>query len=230
MIRDYESLKQDVLNQKSKSDSLRIIEKLYGRKDANSILRQIYAQNNLLKEQDNEYLSLFKYLINMQYNLGGNILEIGGGVYPVLSAYIDSYQRKIGCGTITVIDPNLGVSKLGNVKLIKDKFTGNIKSYDLIISQSPCTIVNEVMDSAIDNGKEFFVTLCECLLDNHPYLIDFYADDYGFCNIQNDILNKKRQRNINNGQKLYIDSGSIFYGDKVQEEMKYINGKKLIKK
>ena len=72
--------------------------------------------------------------------------------------------------------------------------------------------------------------MCKCLIDSYPYLIDFYSDDYGFDNIQNDILNKKRQRNNNlrTGNNLYIDSGSIFYGDNM--EMKYISGKKLIKK
>lgn len=231
MYIDYEKLKSEVLQFELYSERIGKIESIYGSKDAISILRQIYAEGNLLNDNDNEYLSLLKYLLCKKYNLGGNILEIGGGVYPVLSSYIDAYQRRIGSGTITVVDPQLGISKLGNIKLIRDRFTTNgIKNYDLIISQSPCIITHDVIDSAIDNGKEFFVTLCKCLIDSYPYLIDFYSDDYGFDNIQNDILNKKRQRNNNlrTGNNLYIDSGSIFYGDNM--EMKYISGKKLIKK
>lgn len=227
---DYETLKNKVLEKKSFHDRLGIIENIYGIKDAISILRQIYAQSNLLNDNDNEYLRLLNYLLFKKYNLGGNILEIGGGVYPVLSSYIDAYQRRIGKGTITVIDPRLGISKLGNIKLVKDNFSiDDIKNYDLVISQSPCIITHDVLDSAIDNGKEFFVTLCKCLIDKYPYLIDFYSDDYGFYNIQNDILNQKRQRNNNlRNNNLHIDSGTIFYGDNM--EMKYISGKKLIKK
>ena len=227
---NYEQLKEKILKKESYYERLNIVESIYDKKDAMCILRQIYAQNEMLNDQENEYLKLLHYLISKQFNLDGNVLEIGGGVYPVLSSYIDAYQRKIGSGTITVIDPRLGISKLGNVKLIKDKFTGNVENYDFIISQSPCTITHEVMNSAIDNGKEFFVTLCKCLIDQYPYLIDFYSDDYGFYNVQNDILNQKRKRNLSTGNNLDIDSGIIFYGDNELEEIKYISGKKLIKK
>ena len=232
MYKDYETLKKKVLKLESFSERLSLIESIYGEKDANSVLRQIYAHSKLLEDKDNEYLSFLNYLLYKKYNLGGNILEIGGGVYPVLSSYIDKYQRKIGCGTITVVDPQLGISKLGSIKLVKDKFNiDSIKKYDLIISQSPCLITHEVIDSSIDNGKEFFVTLCRCLIDKYPYLIDFDSDDYGFYNIQNDILNQKRQRNNNlrSGRNLYIDSGTIFYGENSMYKMEYISGKKLIK-
>ena len=228
---DYEKLKSQVLSLNSYSERLVLIEKICNEKDALSILRQIYAQMNLLNNRENEYLSFFNYLLYKKYNLGGNILEIGGGVYPILSSYIDAYQRKIGSGTITVVDPRLGISKLGNIKLIKDKFSpGKVKEYDLVISQSPCLITHEVINSAIDNGKEFFVTLCKCLIDKYPYLIDFYSDDYGFDNIQNNILEQKRKRNdeLRTGKDLFIDSGTIFYGKNL-DEMRYISGKKLIK-
>lgn len=230
---DYYKLRDEVLSHKCFNDQLSIIERIYGLKDAISILRQIYAQNNLLIDNDNEYLKFFIYLLYKKYDLSGNILEIGGGVYPVLANYINMYQRKIGAGTITVMDPRLGISKLGEIKLVKDYFYKNcdISEYDLIISQSPCIITHDVIDSAIDNGKEFFVTLCKCLIDKYPYMLDFYSDDYGFDSIQDKILNEKRERNriLRSGKNLFIDSGTIFYGQYSENEMKYISGKKLIK-
>lgn len=239
-IDDYILLKNELINCKSYCEKIDAIQKRFGLKDSESVLRQVDASLGVLDSFNNEYLMLFNYLLDNGYDLNGNILEIGGGFYPVLATYIDEYQRKqkckrrLNCGTITVIDPNLGVTSLGNIILKKDSFSYgcDISGYDLIIAQSPCLLTHDVLNSAIDNGKEFFVTLCKCLIDKYPYLVDFDSDDFGFCNVQNDILVEKRKRNNNLifGRDLFIDSGSIFYDKNFSMEMKYISGKKLIKK
>ncbi len=219
---------KEVFSYNSFNDRLKYIEDTFGKKNALSILRQIYASVGALNESENEYLNVFNFL-QKHYNLNGNILEIGGGYYPALASYIDKYQRKIGCGTITVIDPELGVSKLGSIKLYKEIFNkqDDISSYDLIISQAPCLMLDEITQAAIQKNKEFFVTLCKCVIDKYPYMIDFYSDDYGFENIQNKKFSEMKKLNGEN-KELIIDTGTIFYD--TYSEIKYFTGKKLIKK
>lgn len=200
----------------------------FGKKNVLCILRQIYASLGMLNDNENEYLQIFNFLIN-NFNLDCNILEIGCGNFPILATYIDRHQKNIGKGTITVIDPELSIKKHGNIKLIKDSFMfgDDISKYDLIISQSPCLKIDEVTAAAIEKKKNFFVTLCNCILERYPNLVDYYYDDESFDPIFEQLLFEMNSyNNYLNNSNYNINSGSLCYN---YGEIKYFTGKKLIK-
>lgn len=204
------------------------IYKEFGKKNVLCILRQIYASLGMLNNNENEYLQVFNSL-NSSFNLGCNVLEIGCGNFPILATYIDRYQRKIGKGTVTVIDPELSVKKQGNIKLIKDSFMfgDDISKYDLIVSQSPCLKIDEVSAAAIEKEKNFFVTLCNCILERYPNLVDYYYDDESFDPIFEQLLFEMNSyNNYLKNSNYKINSGSLCYN---YGEIKYFTGKKLIK-
>lgn len=226
---NYILLKKLLMYCKYNEEQLDYIYRNFGKKNVLCILRQIYASLGMLNDSENEYLKVFNVLKN-NFNLGCNILEIGGGNYPILAKYIDDYQFKIKKGSITVIDPELAVKKLGNIKLIKDSFMfgDNISNYDLIISQSPCLKIDEVSAAAIEKNKNFFVTLCNCILERYPNLVDYYYDDESFDPIFEQLLSEMKSYNSAlKTTNLQIGSGSVFYDE---GEIKYFTGKKLINK
>lgn len=188
-------------------EDLNYIYNNFGEMNVLCVLRQIYASINMLDNDENEYYQIFQYLQN-NFDLGCNIIEIGGGHYPILSKYIDDYQRKISKGTITVYDPNLAVNKLGNIKLMKQKFKfgDDISKYDLVIAQAPCDKFDEVIASAIEENKEFFVTFCDCIREKYPQNMHYYFDEDGFDPVIEEIfsyISKKRKS----------DTGTIYTSD-----------------
>lgn len=211
-------------------EELKDINENFGKKNVTCLLNQIYAALKILSDNENEYLKIFNYLVN-NFDLGCNILEVASGNYPILAEYIDQYQTKIGKGTITVVDPKLSVKELGNVKLVKKPFNYGdvVKPYDLIISQSPCLKLDDIAVSAIQNNKQFFISMCQCIYDRYPYLIDYYYVNQDYDPIFDQLLAEMRRLNgLNKINNLKIDSNSIFY-DNNYKEIKCFSGKKLIK-
>lgn len=121
-------------------------------------LRQIHSSLGMLDSTEDEYQRGFEMLKD-NFDLRCNILEVDGGHYPVLAKKIDQYQVENSKGTITVYDPDLVVSKLGNIKLVKNKFTygDDISKYDLIIAQNPREDLEDVLAAALQSDKELFV-------------------------------------------------------------------------
>lgn len=132
------------------------------------IMNQIYAEIGLLPEANNIYKG-FMNVLSKEHDLDCNILEIGGGFFPIMAKYIDEEQQKIGKGTITVYDPMLVTKKLGNIKLIKENFThlDTVNQYDLIIGIAPCEATEFIIKKAAEEGKTFFVALCGCTHFTH---------------------------------------------------------------
>lgn len=148
------------------------------------ILRQIYDELSLLKDEDNIYLG-FINLIDEYFNIDSNIIEVGGGVIPTLSKHIHLRQRK---GTITVYDPKVNFSNTSpNYKIIKDKFTEetDIKACDLIIGLMPCEATEIILKTAFNNNKDFLIALCD---GNHNELVEYF--DYE--DWQNKIIDKAK--------------------------------------
>lgn len=129
---------------------------------------EIYDELNLIKDDDNYYITFLNEL-EKHYRLDCNILEIGGGNIPSLAKRIAKKQIGIGSGTITVYDENLSFFKhnYSNLKLYKKDLTenSNIKSYDLVISLFPCTATILTIYKALEYNKDFFIGLCDCI---HP--------------------------------------------------------------
>ena len=227
---DYILLKEFLIKCDYTKEQLDYINNNFGKNDVLSILRQIYAALGMLNIDENEYIQVFNYLLS-NFDLGCNILEIAGGNYPVLATYISEHQKKIGKGSITVIDPDLSAKKLGNIKLIKESFNylNDIKNYDFIISQSPCLKIDDIVVSAIENNKQFFVTMCKCIYDRYPYLFDYFYDDSDYDPVFNSLLFEMRNlKSLNDNCNLYIDSKTLFLAN--YDEIKCFTGKYLIKK
>ena len=132
------------------------------------ILAQLYANFGMLSEEENIYLEFCK-IIGDIYGWDRNILEVGGGYYPIFSKYVDDKQTECGSGTITVIDPKLVTGSLGNVKLVKEEFSreSNVSDFNLLIGICPCESTIDIISSALINQKEFFIALCGCV--PYPY-------------------------------------------------------------
>lgn len=153
--------------------------------DAPKFIRQILAKMGVLTSKENEYRKAFMYLTK-KFDLGCDVLELGGGHYPILSEYIDEYQRKIGKGTITVMDPKLVVPKLGNIKLQKGYFdkSTDISKYQLVVALSPDDMFETIVSKCAQQDIEYFVSLCNCIttkyrqkmLEKGMMSYDFYED------------------------------------------------------
>ncbi len=168
--RRYYELLKDYIQQYQKQydeEELEYLKKYFlsDCQEANSdILMQIYAKFEMLEQSENYYLGFAK-MIGKKYGWDSHILEIGGGYYPIFSKYVDDFQRKNhACGTITTYDPSLVVSKLGNVRLHKKRFTSDldVDAYDLLVGIMPCEASTLIVNKAIQAKKEFVVGMCGC--------------------------------------------------------------------
>ena len=133
--------------------------------DIPDILMQVYSGLNLY---DNDIDLYFNYLNSIKsiFKLDCNILEIGGGMLPILSNKIAIEQLNIGKGTITMYDPMLAAtkSKYSNLKLYKHEFTSstNIDDYDLVISIRPCDVTEDLIKRVCEEKKNFYIQMCGC--------------------------------------------------------------------
>lgn len=212
---------KDFLRGKSYSQAeLKYINNNFENMAASCIIRQIYSTLGMLDKDENEYLKVFEYL-KQNFDLGCNILEIGGGHYPALAEFIDSYQTKISKGTITVIDPKLVVNRLGNIKLIKDEFKYNndTSKFNLIVSQAPCDKFEEVIASAINQRQRFFVTFCDCIRDKFSQTKRDYYDEFDF-----DPVIETLYSYMNIISDKNVDTGIIPYDGGVRE-LKYFRSR-----
>lgn len=195
------------------------------------MFRQIYAELGLISNEENEYYQILNFL-KRNFDLGCNVLEICGGHYPILSKYIDIEQTRIQKGTITVYDPKLVVSKLGNVKLVKEDFSKktDISKYDLIISQFPCNLFDDIVDSAAISNKDYFIALCECIYKKYSSKIDlldwYFFEDYD--PVRDILYNSVKEKERNYGYFDNIDTSVGNIEVVCGSPVKYIKRKKIL--
>lgn len=124
------------------------------------ILRQIYAELNLIPPEKNIYLG-FIDLLEKNFNINQNIIEIGGGYIPKLAEYLALKQKS---GTVTVYDPKLITTQttIPNLTLKKEKFTKTtpLQDFGLQIALMPCSATELVIRRACENNIDFMVALC----------------------------------------------------------------------
>lgn len=126
-----------------------------------SLLRQIYDYVGLIPDTENIYLG-FIDLIEENFNLDRNIVEVAGGIVPSLATKISLRQKT---GTITVYDPRVIVpaSKPQNLILKRQSFCRDtqIPTAQMILGFMPCDAAIPTIESACLNGLDFMVALCE---------------------------------------------------------------------
>lgn len=79
----------------------------------------------LEKDEKDRYKGYFKYLKD-NFDITGNVLEIGCGTFPVLAHYVDEHQKLNNSGSIEAFDPLLCVSELGTITLRKQAFNEDV--------------------------------------------------------------------------------------------------------
>jgi hypothetical protein len=119
------------------------------------------------------------------FDIGCNIVEVACGRIPALGNLIAPRQLKIGKGTITLYDPNLLPikPKYSNMTLHREGFstTTDISSADLLISTLGCYTMEDTIEAACVNHKDFYVAMCGCTHFKYilPWMIpspEFYQD------------------------------------------------------
>ena len=144
------------------------------------ILMQVYQELGV-KRLIPSYYEVNANKITENFDIGCHIAEIGSGFLPALANIIASRQLKIGKGTITLFDPLLLPKRpiYKNMTIKREFFTRDtdISQFDLIISTLPCSLTEDIIETACRNHKDFYVAMCEC---NHldDYIdIDIHDDD-----------------------------------------------------
>lgn len=134
-------------------------------------MNQIYAHFNVFPENQNIY-KFFLNHIKENHDIYSNILEIGGGCFPVFAKYVAKEQLKCKSGKITVYDPKLVTKRINHVRLIRRQFDKlvDISDYDLITAIMPCNVAELIIKQASAYHKELFLVLCEHeRFDNYSY-------------------------------------------------------------
>lgn len=132
-----------------------------------NVTNQIYAEIGYLPEQINIYKGVLE-VIRGRHDIYVPTIDICAGYFPNMSKYIDEEQRAVEKGSVTAYDPNLVTTKLGNVELVRRRFTEHTptRKYDLFVSVHPCKATEMIIRKANGEGTEFTIAVCGCL---HPY-------------------------------------------------------------
>lgn len=130
-----------------------------------SVYTQIFAHLGLLPEEKNPYYQMMKR-IEAEYGLDRDIVEVGGGMIPVLGMEIAKRQLEIGKGSITIYDPKAFIKTANGAKIINSYFTEAtspaLKEGDLLIGRKPCDATIGMIKAANKRNVEFYISLCDC--------------------------------------------------------------------
>lgn len=125
------------------------------------IIRQVFEEVGSLPKELNMYEG-FLELLEENFDINTDIIEVGGGIVPSLSKKIALRQKS---GTITVYDPRLmtDFNHPSNLVLKKENFKNDtpIGKAKLIIGFMPCEATNILIQSACKNKVDFMLALCE---------------------------------------------------------------------
>lgn len=149
----------------------------WGRKSSlvPDMLRQIYDELGFLDSEKNIYDG-FVDLLEKNFDINRNIVEIGGGKIPSLAKKIALRQMH---GTITVYDDKLITtdSNLPNLSLKKRRLHADeLLQADMIIGFMPCEGTETAIALAKKNRIDFMIALCEGSCQNEMSV--FMDDDW----------------------------------------------------
>ena len=140
---------------------------------APDVLRQIYDRLGITPDKDNMYKG-FVELLKKNYDINCDIIEVGGGVIPVIAKHIRDEQVT---GSVTVYDPKISriLDNEDGYTLKREMFTDNTKTGDakLFIGFMPCQATELIIRKAVENNADFMIALCE----GGHYDFDDYFDE-----------------------------------------------------
>lgn len=180
------------------------------------VVRQVFDELGFIDEEDNIY-SGFINIIEKEFGLEKNIVEVGGGVVPSLAKKIALKQKK---GTITVYDPRLIETlhqDIPNLTLKKELFTKDTKETkaNLYIAFMPCEATQQIIGTVGENRQDFIIAACEG--GPHGEIFDYFESDeewlhcmlwYARRNVENAGLGELI---VSNELEKYNDPYPVFY-------------------
>jgi len=148
--------------------------------DVPDVLMQIYTELGITYHNKGFYEEHINN-IKKNFNIKGNILDVGCGSIPAFGNLIAKEQLRLGSGTVTLYDPHLAMNKpkYPNITLVKDVFYSkcDVSKYDLITGILPCDATDDIIESACKNNKNFYIAMCGCVhYDGYPY--DYMTPKY----------------------------------------------------
>ncbi|MBQ8132543.1 MAG: hypothetical protein IJ193_08640 [Bacilli bacterium] len=140
---------------------------------APDVLRQIYDTLEITPEKDNMYRG-FVSLLKENFDINTDIIEVGGGVIPVVAKHIREAQTS---GSVTVYDPRVSkrIESTDGFQLRREMFqeNTNVGNASLIIGFMPCQATELIIRKAVENNADFLIALCE----GGHYEFDDYFDE-----------------------------------------------------
>ena len=125
------------------------------------LMRQVCDEIGKTDLSENMY-EAFARMLESNFDINTDIIEIGGGIIPSLAKKIALRQKS---GTITVYDPRLmtDIKHPENMILKKEMFNKDtpIGEAKMIIGFMPCDATTLLIETACAHGVDFMVALCE---------------------------------------------------------------------
>lgn len=157
-------------------EELRIIRRsiLWGKKGNLTYenIRQVSDELGIVDEETNIYTGFAK-LINENFDINRNVVEVGSGKLPRLAIKIRGLQTT---GKVFVYDPVLTKKNYEDRHLILKREMFNedtiIPKDSLIVSFMPCEYTANLINYATSNKHDFMIALCGCNHYYSPY-VDF---------------------------------------------------------
>lgn len=125
-------------------------------------LLQLLSKYDVIKNEKDFY-KVFAETLKKYNLLNGNCCEVAAGEYPRLSEIIyPTVEEKHS--NLTIYEPTLTIKKLGNAKLVKEKFTfeTDISGYDTLFGMFPCEATIPLIEKSITADKNLLVAFCDC--------------------------------------------------------------------
>lgn len=144
-------------------------------KCAPDILMEIYGEIGIEPSTGNFYNAHLAKLEQL-FGIDHNILEVASGMIPTFANKIAHQQLNLKKGTITIYEPLLlkTTSKYPNMTIHRERFTTStdVHSYDLITGILTCDATENIITSACQNRKDFYIAMCGCchLQSSSPFI------------------------------------------------------------
>lgn len=168
-----------------------------------NILQEALDQIDVL-EEDNNFYKIYTDLLELNYGLDHNIVEVGGGRFASLAKHMAKRQTS---GNVTMYDPKLLCSQTDqpNLLLLKDVFSHNTElgNTETLVGLLPCEATDVMVDLACKNKINFQIALCDCLIPD--FFLGTENEEEAFKRyVINPIKDKVKDAGMGNLEVLYL--------------------------
>lgn len=131
-----------------------------------SMILEVFADLGVFADDKNPYKQSAN-LIQKEYGVGCNILDVGCGQLPMKSIYLYEKQQLIGKGSVFAMDPDLRLEKYKNMILIGAPFdySTDLSNIHLLTGDQ----LNDGAETVIRRGNENRIPICISLGEDGPF-------------------------------------------------------------